>query len=105
MSDFRYIRDYYKVPAEMHREVIVNGRKGVITKDEGNYIGVTFYDDKKRMPVSCHPTWKVEYLESFNTRPPKPKNLKAKQRYLDYLHLDTDMTFLEYLQSPYCLKY
>ena len=99
--EFQYIKDYYKVPADMHREVIVNGRKGVITEDKGNYIGVTFYDDKKRMPLPCHPTWEVEYLDTFNDKPPKPKNLKARQRYLDYLHLDSDMTFGEYLKGEH----
>jgi len=40
--EFQYIKDRYKVPAEMNREVIVDGKKGVITKDMGNYIGVNF---------------------------------------------------------------
>lgn len=31
--NFQYIKSQYKVPADMHREVIVNGQKGVITKD------------------------------------------------------------------------
>ena len=104
MTNFEYIRDYYQVPAEKFREVVVNSRKGVITKAINQHIGVVFYDDKNKMPVPCHPTWEVEYLETFNNKPPKPKNQKAKQRYLDYLHLDSEMTFLEYLQSPYCLK-
>lgn len=104
MVEFEYIKNYYKVEPKMFMEVIVDGRKGVITEDKGQYIGVVFYDDKKRMPVPCHPTWEVEYLETFNYKPPKPKNLKGKQRYLDFLHLDSEMTFLEYLQSPYCLK-
>ena len=45
--DFEYIKNHYKVPAEMFREVLLDGRKGVITEDKGNYIGVVFYDDKK----------------------------------------------------------
>lgn len=100
--DFEYIKNYYKVPAEMFREVNVNGRKGVITEDKGNYIGVVFYDDKKMNCLPCHPTYQVEYLESFNYKPPKPKNLKAKERYSHYLSLDSSMTFFQYLKSPYC---
>lgn len=99
MAEFEYIQEYYKVKAEMHREVIVEGRKGVITEDKGNYIGVTFYDDEKRRTLPCHPTWKVEYLETFNHKPPKPKNAKARQRYLDWLHLDCEMSFGEYLKG------
>ncbi|WP_268846443.1 hypothetical protein [Flavobacterium aestivum] len=99
--EFEYIKNYYKVPADMFREVLVNGKKGVITKDQGNYIGVVFYDDKKLMALPCHPTWKVEYLETFNYKPPKPKNLASKNRYQHYLSLDSDMSFFEYLKSPY----
>jgi hypothetical protein len=97
MEEFEYIRNYYKVPAQMFKEITMDGRKGVITEDKGNYIGVIFYDDKKLMPVPCHPTWKVEYLETFNYKPPRPKNLASKQRYSDYLSLDSDLTFAEYL--------
>lgn len=95
--EFKYIQDYYKVPAEMFREVIVGKRKGIITEDKGHYIGVTFYDDKRLMPLPCHPTWEVEYLETFNYKPPRPKNMASKQRYKDYLSLDSSMTFSEYL--------
>jgi hypothetical protein len=101
--DFEYIKNYYKVPAETFREVIVNGRKGVITEAINQYIGVVFYDDKKINCLPCHPTWKVEYLESFNYKPPKAKNHKSKQRYSHYLSMDSNMTFFEYLKSSYCL--
>ncbi|MBE8727961.1 hypothetical protein [Flavobacterium hungaricum] len=97
MEEFEYIRNRYSVPAEMFREVTVADRKGVITEDKGNYIGVVFYDDKKLMPLPCHPTWKVEYLETFNYKPPKPKNPRSKQRYRDYLHSDSSLTFAEWL--------
>lgn len=32
------------------------------------------------------------------------KPSKSQMRYLHYLHLDFDMSFIEYLQSSYCLK-
>ena len=101
--EFEYIKNYYKVPAEMFREVIVDGKRGVITEDKGHYIGVTFYDSKNLMPLPCHPTWKVEYLDTFNYKPPKPKNLASKIRYSHYLSLDSNMSFFEYLKSPYCV--
>ena len=98
MEDFKYIKDYYKVPADMFREINMDGRKGIITEDLGNYIGVVFYDDKKLMPLPCHPTYKIEYLGTFNYKPPKPKNLASKQRYKDYLSMDGNLTFAEYLR-------
>lgn len=50
--EFEYIKNYYKVPADMFREVTVGGEKGVITKDMGNYIGVTFYDRKDKNAIA-----------------------------------------------------
>ena len=32
------------------------------------------------------------------------KPTRSQMRYQDYLHLDSDMSFMDYLQSPYCLK-
>lgn len=55
--NFEYIKTSYNVPAEMHREVIVDGKKGVITEDMGHYIGVNFYDRKTANALPCHPTW------------------------------------------------
>lgn len=99
---FEYIKNQYKVPAEMFREVIIDQRKGVIVEDKGHYIGVIFYDDKEKNISSCHPTWEVVYLETFNDKPPKIKNHKSKERYAHFLSLDSDMTFFEYLKSSYC---
>lgn len=94
---FQYIKDYYKVPAEMFREVIVGTEKGVITKDMGNYIGVTFYERKDKSPLPCHPTSEVQYLETFNDKPPKNKNPRSKQRYQEYLDADWGCTFAEWM--------
>ncbi len=95
--EFDYIKTRYKVPADMNREVIVNGKKGVITKDLGNYIGVNFYDDKTSDPLPCHPTWEVKYLETFNQNPPIKKMTASQRRYREYLHADSDWTFPEWL--------
>lgn len=84
----KYIKENYNVPADMFREVIVDGKKGVISKDMGHYIGVTFYDSKNKSPQPCHPTWNVEYLETFNNKPPKDKNYRSKQRYAEYVAAD-----------------
>jgi len=100
---FEYIKKYYKVPAEEYREILLDARKGVIVGGKGQYLLVVFYDDKKLNPLPCHPTWKVEYLETFNYKPPKSKNHKSKERYNHFLSLDSEMTFFEYLKSPYVL--
>jgi len=81
--EFQYIKDRYKVPAEMNREVVVDGKKGVITKDMGNYIGVNFYDNVTAEPLRCHPTWEVQYLETFNHKPPIKKLTPSAKRYRD----------------------
>jgi len=94
--EFDYIQSYYKVPAELHREIEFEGRKGLIVQDKGNYIGVQFYDDEKVATHSLHPTYNVVYLESFG-KPKKVKNQRSKQRYLDYLDNDGFGSFAEYL--------
>jgi len=93
---FEYIIDYYKVPAEINREIEFDGRKGMIVEDRGNYIGVNFYDDKPDTVKSLHPTYNVTYLESFG-KPRAIKNRASKQRYQDYLHNDGYGDFAEYL--------
>ena len=92
-----YIKNYYGVPADLHREVVVDGKKGVITKDLGNYIGVNFYDDQTAHALPCHPTWKVEYLDTFNPKPPKLKMTRSKRRYQEYIDSDSGMSFPEWL--------
>lgn len=95
--EFQYIKDRYKVPVEMNREVIVNGKKGVITKDMGNYIGVNFYDNVTTEPLPCHSTWEVQYLETFNYKPPIKKLTASQKRYIEFLHDDSSLSFREWL--------
>lgn len=95
--DFEYIKNRYKVPAEINREVIVDGKKGVITKDMGNYIGVNFYDNITSNALPCHPTWHVEYLETFNFKPPIKKITASQKRYLEFLHDDSGLSFKHWL--------
>lgn len=105
-KDFKYIREYYNVPAEYGREVMIGDSKGVITKDMGNYIGVVLYDNVKnnKDALPYHPTHEITYLDSFNKKP--PKNKKSRQRYLDFLEADWfDGTFGDWIKSKeYKLK-
>ncbi len=96
--NFEYIKSAYNVPAEMFREVIISGKKGVITEDMGNYIGVHFYDNPTSNPSVCHPTWEVTYLETFNRKPPIKKTTRSQRRYQEYLHSESSETFSEWLK-------
>lgn len=92
---FEYIKNTYKVPAEIGREIMFEGkRKGVIIRDLGNYIGVNFDDSKPGRVSSLHPTWEVEYLNTFG----KIRKLsRSQRRYQDYLEADLDCSYAEYL--------
>lgn len=96
MNNFEWIKDCYKVPAQIGRDVTVGGKLGTITEDMGTYIGVIFKDNQKTFSVPCHPTSEVVYLETFNTVQPI-KISKSAQRYRDYLHADSSLTFKEWL--------
>jgi hypothetical protein len=97
-TEFQYIKAHYGVKADLHREVIVNGNRGVITSDMGNYIGVNFYDNPTHDPLPCHPTWEVEYLDSFNYKPPIKKRSQSANRYRHFKSLDLDISFGEFLK-------
>lgn len=88
-----YASNYYNVPADIGRAVIVNGESGVIAEDRGNYIGVNFDHDKPGIIKNCHPTWKVEYGELAQIR----KMTRSQRNYQEYLRADLDCSFPEYL--------
>jgi hypothetical protein len=91
-----YVRQYYGVPAEIGRRVMVSGKPGVITADRGQYIGVTFDADKPYVVHNAHPTSEVEYLEMG-----RPRRLtRSQQRYSDYLDVaDLYENFAHYLRT------
>lgn len=76
----KYVCDYYGVPAEIGRRVIVNGRHGIIAEDCGHYIGVNFDDDKAGVISHCHPTWEATYGEMGSIRQLTAKQRKSKER-------------------------
>lgn len=81
---FEYVRNYYGVPAEIGRRVIVDGKAGVIAEDRGHYIGVNFDDDKPSRIYNVHPTDKVQYGEMGKVR----KISRSAARYQRYLKSD-----------------
>ena len=81
--DFEYVKEYYGVPACVGRWVTVNGQKGVIAEDRGNYIGVLFDSAKPGQIVNAHPTSNVIYEGVGNVRKPT-RSQERDKRYLEY---------------------
>lgn len=81
----KYVRDYYRVPAEIGRRVVVNGQPGVIAEDGGHHIGVLFDRDEPGTALPCHPTWRVEYQGMGQVRQLSARKRRAKERYKRYL--------------------
>jgi hypothetical protein len=75
-----YVRQYYKVPAEIGRRVSVYGKSGIITADRGHYIGVTLDSEKPNRVSNYHPTDQVVYLGMGKIRP----MTRSQQRYARY---------------------
>lgn len=93
---FEYIKSYYKVPAEIGREIIFKGKiKGVIVKDLGNYIGVNFDDRKAGVIDSLHPTWEVKYLDTFGKI---RKQTRSQIRYQEFLEADSGLSFIDWVK-------
>lgn len=91
---FEYVKDHYKVPAEMGRRVRVDGCLGTIIADRGHYIGVNFDSAKPGHIDNCHPTWNVEYLDEIA----KPrKQTRSQARYQRWLDSDSGLSFGEWM--------
>ncbi len=88
-----YVREYYGVPAEIGRRVVVGGKPGIIAEDRGHYIGVNLDQDKPGVVCNVHPTDDVEYLEIGVIR----KMTRSQQRYRDYLRADSTLSFAEWI--------
>jgi hypothetical protein len=78
-----YVKNYYKVPAEIGRRVMVDGRRGIIAADRGHYLGVNFDSAKPGVIANVHPTSNVEYLEMGEIRKPSRGAARAA-RYHEY---------------------
>ncbi|WP_197747585.1 hypothetical protein [Mycolicibacillus koreensis] len=57
-----YVRSHYGVPAFRGQAVEVDGRQGVITGSDGQYLRVRL--DGEKHSVRAHPTWRVRYLDA-----------------------------------------
>jgi hypothetical protein len=90
-----YVRQFYGVPAEVGRRVMVHGNPGVIVEDMGNYIGVNFDIDRPGVAFPCHPEDGVIYLEMGAVR----RSTRSQERYRRYLQSDCEMKFGEWLKE------
>lgn len=94
MANCEYVRNYYGVPACIGRIVIYKGQKGIIANDGGNYISVNFDKDKPGATCNIHPTdQNLTYAGMGKVR----KLTRSQQRYRDYLHSESDLTFFEWV--------
>ncbi len=94
MSNCEYARDYYNVPACIGRGVIYDGKPGIITKDRGHYIGVTFDNQKPGTISNIHPADEnLIYGEMRKIR----KMTRGQARYREYIAGEFDCSFAEYI--------
>lgn len=88
-----YIRNYYKVPAEVGRRVVAYGKPGVIMSAINAYIGVVLDDDPKRHPRPHHPEDGIVYGEMADKLPKPPR----RSNYDKFQHDDCGLYFHEWL--------
>jgi hypothetical protein len=95
-----YAKRAYGVPAEIGREVTVDGRPGIIAKEIRQYIGVLFDDDDNLDNIMpCHPTHKVVYGEMGTVRQWPKRKRRGKANYQEYLDIaDCFDSFLHFLK-------
>ena len=58
-----YVRRYYGVDYKRGDRVTVDGKPGTVVSFPEQYLGVRF-DDRPRLTVRAHPTWRVERIEA-----------------------------------------
>ena len=94
MGNCEYVQENYGVPACIGRRVTYKGRPGIISEDRGNYVGVTFDNQKPGTVSNFHPkTEELVYLGMGKVR----KLTQSQQNYQDYLRSDCCETFTEWM--------
>ena len=92
---FEYIKDSYGVDVELGMDIEFNGDIGIVTKDNGNYIGVTFDKDKPGIVSNIHPT--DESLKFTGKYRKVRKMTRAQENYQEYLRYDCSESFAEWM--------
>lgn len=95
MSDCKYVRDYYGVPAKVGMRIRYKGHGGIIYADGGCYVRANMDADKPGVTCNIHPTDPdLEYLEMGKIR----KMTRSQERYQRYLEYgDGFDSFLQYI--------
>jgi hypothetical protein len=62
-----YVRRYYQVPAKRFGKIRFRGQPGQIVGFHGAALRVRLDDDPKRI-ITCHPTWRIDYLDGVGER-------------------------------------
>ncbi|SEN89563.1 hypothetical protein [Nonomuraea pusilla] len=62
-----HVRRYYQVPAKRGARIKFRGQDGTIVGFQGAGLRVRLDDDPKRIH-SCHPTWRIDYLDGRGER-------------------------------------
>lgn len=98
-----WVKESYKVPADIGRRVYYEGKGGGIIQKTSNYVEVNFDCFKPGQTCCIHPTDdKLKYLEEFGTF---RKLTPSQQRYHDYIRSEYAGTFAEYLGIEKKVKY
>ena len=92
-----YVREGYNVPAEIGRIIDYNGKQGVISEDRGNYIGVTFDDEKAGTVSNFHPTTEgLTYGDMGIVR--VRKMTRSQKNYQLFIDIDPGCSFAEWMR-------
>lgn len=88
-----YIRNYYKVPAEVGRRVVAYGKPGIIMGAINAYIGVVLDDDPTRRQRPHHPEDGIVYGDMADKLPKPPR----RSNYDKFQSDDCGLYFHEWL--------
>jgi hypothetical protein len=62
-----YVRRYYQVPAERGARIKFRGQPGSVVGFHGASLRVRL-DDAPKQIITCHPTWRIDYLDGKGER-------------------------------------
>ena len=93
---FTYIKDNYGVDIKLGMDIVFNGDRGIVTDDNGHYVGVTFDKDKPGHVSNIHPT--DEALTITCKFRKIRKMTRSQSNYQDYLRSEVDCSFSEWMR-------
>lgn len=73
--------------------LVANGKAGIIVGTHNAYLSINLDEDKPCHVTYWHPTWEMQYGEMGTVR----KMTAGQKRYQEYLSLELDCSFAEWL--------